>query len=90
MSGMDDAVEQILSLHAIYSGPEEVIVKAKVHPSAHMNIEKLTRAVDDLDHKIRPALSFVADVFHRYYGEPLRIESSNSGSKRITLTRRLL
>ena len=36
---------------------------ANVHPSAHMNIEKLTRAMDDLDHKIRLALPFVADVF---------------------------
>jgi cation diffusion facilitator family transporter len=59
----DEAVEQILSLRAIYSGPEEVIVAAKVHPAPHMNIEKLTRAMDDLDHKIRLALPFVADVF---------------------------
>jgi len=28
-----------------------------------MNIVKLTRAMDDLDHKIRLALPFVADVF---------------------------
>jgi hypothetical protein len=46
-----------------YSGPEEVVVVANIHPSAHMNIEKLTRAMDDLDHKIRLALPFVADVF---------------------------
>jgi uncharacterized membrane protein len=59
----DQAVERILSLRAIYSGPEEVIVAAKVHPSANMNIEKLTRAMDDLDQKIRLALPFVADVF---------------------------
>ena len=59
----DAAIEQILSLRAMYSGPEEVVVMAKVHPSAHMNIEQLTRAMDDLDHKIRLALPFVADVF---------------------------
>jgi cation diffusion facilitator family transporter len=59
----DAAIEQILSLRAIYSGPEEVVVMAKVHPSAHMNIEQLARAMDDLDHKIRLALPFVADVF---------------------------
>ena len=59
----DEAVEQVLSLGAIYSGPEEVVVVANVRPSAHMNIEKLTRAMDDLDHKIRLALPFVADVF---------------------------
>jgi cation diffusion facilitator family transporter len=59
----DEAVEEVLLLRAIYSGPEEVIVAAKVRPSAHMNIERLTRAMDDLDHKIRLALPFVADVF---------------------------
>jgi divalent metal cation (Fe/Co/Zn/Cd) transporter len=59
----DEAVEEILSLRAIYSGPEEVVVMAKVRPSAHMNIEKLTRAMDDLDRKIREALPVVADVF---------------------------
>jgi cation diffusion facilitator family transporter len=59
----DEAVELVLSLRAIYSGPEEVIVAAKIHPSANMNIERLTRAMDDLDHKIRLALPFVADVF---------------------------
>ena len=59
----DAAIEQILSLRAMYSGPEEVVVMAKVHPSAHMNIEQLTRAMDDLDHRIRVAMPFVADVF---------------------------
>lgn len=59
----DEAVERILSLRAIYSGSEEVIVAAKIHPSAHMNIEKLARAMEDLDHKIRVALPFVADVY---------------------------
>jgi cation diffusion facilitator family transporter len=59
----DQAVEQIVSLRAIYTGPEEVVVMAKVHPSANMNIEKLARAMDDLDRKIRQALPVVADVF---------------------------
>jgi cation diffusion facilitator family transporter len=59
----DEAVEEVLSLRAIYSGPEEVIVAAKVRPAAHMSIERLTRAMDDLDQKIRLALPFVADVF---------------------------
>jgi len=36
---------------------------AKVRPSAKMNIEKLTRAMDDLDRKIRKELPVVADVF---------------------------
>ena len=58
----DPAIEQILSLRAMYSGPEEVVVMAKIHPSAQ-NLEQLTRSMDDLDHKIRRALPFVADVF---------------------------
>jgi len=59
----DAAIDQILALRALYSGPEEVVVMAKVHPSASMDIEQLARAMDELDHKIRLALPFVADVF---------------------------
>ena len=59
----DAAIEQVLSLRAMYTGPEEAIVVAKVHPSASLNIEQLTRAMDDLDHRIRLALPLVADVF---------------------------
>ena len=59
----DAAIEQVLSLRAMYAGPEEVIVLAKVHPSAGLNIEQLSRAMDDLDHRIRRELPFVADVF---------------------------
>ena len=59
----DAAIEQILSLRALYSGPEEVVVMAKVHPSPHMNIEQLTTAMDGLDHEIRVALPFAADVY---------------------------
>jgi cation diffusion facilitator family transporter len=59
----DKAIEQILSLRAVYSGPEEVMVMAKVHPSARMSIDELAKAMDDLDQKIRNALPYVADVF---------------------------
>jgi cation diffusion facilitator family transporter len=59
----DAAIDQVLSLRAIYTGPEEVIVAAKVHPSASMNIEQLARAMDDLDRRIRRELPLVADVF---------------------------
>src|SRR6266850_2169841 len=45
----DAAIEEVMSLRALYSGPEEVIVVAKIHPSAKLNIEQLTRAMDDLD-----------------------------------------
>jgi cation diffusion facilitator family transporter len=59
----DPAVDQILGLRALYSGPEEVVVMARIHPSESISIEQLARAMDDLDHKIRLALPFVADVF---------------------------
>lgn len=59
----DPAIEQVLSLRAVYTGPEEVIVAAKVHPKRSLNVEQLTRAMDDLDQRIRRALPLVADVF---------------------------
>ncbi len=59
----DAAVEQVLTLRAIYSGPEEVLVMAKIHPAAHIKSEEFSRAMDDLDHKIRLAFPVVADVF---------------------------
>ncbi|MDQ2870694.1 MAG: cation diffusion facilitator family transporter [Acidobacteriota bacterium] len=59
----DPAIEKVLSLRAMYSGPEEVIVVAKIHPSGSLSIEQLTQAMDDLDRRIREALPVVADVF---------------------------
>jgi len=59
----DSAIEKVLLLRTVYSGPEEVIVLAKVRPSASMDIEQLSQAMDDLDHRIRTTLPFVADVF---------------------------
>ena len=59
----DAAIDQVLSLRAVYTGPEEVIVTAKVHPSPSLDIEQLTRAMDDLDHRIRRELPYVADVY---------------------------
>jgi divalent metal cation (Fe/Co/Zn/Cd) transporter len=59
----DAAVEQVLTFRAIYSGPEEVIVRAKIHPAARIDSEQFSRAMDMLDHKIRVAFPFVADVF---------------------------
>jgi cation diffusion facilitator family transporter len=59
----DAAIEEVLSLYAVYTGPEEAIVVAKVHPSPRMNVEQLSRAIDDLNHRIRHELPLVADVF---------------------------
>ena len=59
----DPAIEQVLVLRAIYSGPEEVIVFAKARPSPRLDIEELGPAMDELDRRIRQAFPFVADVF---------------------------
>jgi cation diffusion facilitator family transporter len=59
----DAAVEEVLALRAMYSGPEEAIVVAKVRPSRELDIGQLGRAMDDLDRRIRDALPVVADVF---------------------------
>jgi cation diffusion facilitator family transporter len=59
----DPAVHEIVSLRALYIGPEEVVVIAKVHPAPTLNIEQLTQAMDDLDARIRAALPLVADIF---------------------------
>lgn len=59
----DPAIAEVLTLRAMYSGPEEVIVVAKARPSAGLDIGKLTRAMDDLDGRIRSEFPLVADVF---------------------------
>jgi cation diffusion facilitator family transporter len=57
------AIDEILHLQAVYTGPEEVIVAAKVHPSSKLTIDELTRAMDDLDHQLRAASPYVAEVY---------------------------
>ena len=57
------AVDRIISLRAVYSGPEEVIVAAKIKPSKNMTVEQVTLAMDKLDHELRAVSSLVADVF---------------------------
>jgi len=59
----DPAVEEVLALQAVYIGPLEVVVAAKVHPAPGLTIEQLTGAVDGLDQALRTMLPEVADVF---------------------------
>jgi cation diffusion facilitator family transporter len=59
----DKAIEEILSVQAVYTGPEEVIVAAKVRPSPRLTAEELSRAMDNVDHALRKASPFVADVY---------------------------
>jgi cation diffusion facilitator family transporter len=69
----EKAVEEILSVQAVYTGPEEVIVAAKVRPSPRLTAEELSGAMDNLDHALRKASPFVADVY---------IDVTASGSER--------
>ena len=59
----DEAIEEVLQLRAVYTGPEEVIVLAKVRPLRSLAIRQLAVAMDELDGRIRSALPLVADVF---------------------------
>lgn len=59
----DPAIEEVLVLRAIYSGPEEVVVIGKARPSPGLGIGELTKAMDALDARIREELPIVADVF---------------------------
>ncbi|HEX4439026.1 MAG TPA: cation diffusion facilitator family transporter [Thermoanaerobaculia bacterium] len=59
----DPAVAEILALRAIYSGPEEVVVLAKIRPSTAHDTRRLGPLMDELDRKIREALPYVADVY---------------------------
>lgn len=59
----DEAVEEVVALQAVYVGPEEVVVAAKVRPSAQLTVAELSRAMDDLDRTLRDLSPFVADVY---------------------------
>src|SRR6266550_2747831 len=59
----DKGVDEVLSVQAVYTGPEEVIVAAKVRPSPRLSAAELSRAMDDLDHSLRNTSPFVADVY---------------------------
>ena len=58
-----EAVEELVSLQAVYTGPEEVIVAAKVRPVPDLTGDELTKAMDDLDAALRRESPFVADVY---------------------------
>ena len=60
---VDAAIEEVVSLRAMYTGPEEVLVVAKIRPSPKWESAQLAKAMDELDHIIRTAFPIVADVF---------------------------
>src|SRR5439155_21859412 len=57
------AVDEVLAVQAVYTGPEEVIVAAKVRPVEHLTVAALTGAMDALDQALRDALPEVAEVY---------------------------
>ncbi|HEY2322909.1 MAG TPA: cation diffusion facilitator family transporter [Thermoanaerobaculia bacterium] len=59
----DEAVAELVSVQAVYTGPEEVIVAAKVRPSPDLTGDELAKAMDDLDAALRRESPFVADVY---------------------------
>jgi cation diffusion facilitator family transporter len=56
-------VEEIEMLQAVYTGPEEAIVVARIHPARSMKTEELTQALDDLDRALREKSRYVSEVF---------------------------
>jgi cation diffusion facilitator family transporter len=56
-------IEKVLYLQAVYTGPEEVIVAAKVRPARNITVEALAREMDDIDRRLRESSEFVADVY---------------------------
>jgi divalent metal cation (Fe/Co/Zn/Cd) transporter len=57
------AIDEILSLQAVYGAPFEVIVGAKVHPAPGQSADELASALDTIDHTLRREFPEIAEVF---------------------------
>jgi cation diffusion facilitator family transporter len=57
------SIDEILSVQAVYGGPQEVIVAAKVHPAPGRTADELASALDGIDRALRQELPEVAEVF---------------------------
>jgi cation diffusion facilitator family transporter len=57
------AVEEVLTLQAVYTGPDQVIVAAKVRPVSTLTTPELARAMDEVDRVMRASFPRVADVY---------------------------
>ena len=57
------AVHSLVSLQAVYIGPKEAIVAAKIRPLESMDAGEIARAMDDLDAALREASPYVSDVY---------------------------
>jgi cation diffusion facilitator family transporter len=58
-----EEIDEIVLLRALYTGAEEVIVVAKIHPKHGVTAERLAAVMDELDHAIRAEFPIVADIF---------------------------
>jgi hypothetical protein len=57
------AVEDVVSLYAVFAGPQEAIVAAKVHPAPKQRADDLARSLDELDRRLRTEMDEVGEVF---------------------------
>ena len=78
------AVEQLLALQAVYTGPQEVIVAAKVRPVPSLTIDGLTRAMDELDAALRAAVPEVAEVYIDVTAYRSELAPTGSSTRRTT------
>ena len=70
-------IEEVLLVRAVYVGPEEVIVTAKVHPASDLTVDQLAQAMDQVDTAMRAAVPLVADVYldiTRYSADTLPLD----------------
>ena len=56
-------IEEVVLVRAVYIGPEEAIVTAKVHPAPNLTAERLAQTMDQVDTAMRAAVPEVADVY---------------------------
>jgi divalent metal cation (Fe/Co/Zn/Cd) transporter len=57
------AVEEVILLQAVYTGPDEIVVAGKVRPVPSQTVDALAHAMDALDGALRAALPEVAEVY---------------------------
>jgi cation diffusion facilitator family transporter len=57
------AIAEVPTLRAVYIGPEEANVTARVHPAPNQTIDQLAHAMDQIDTEMRSAVPEVADVY---------------------------
>jgi cation diffusion facilitator family transporter len=70
-------IEEVLLVRAVYVGPEDVIVTAKVHPASNLTVDQLAQAMDQVDTAMRATVPLVADVYldiTRYSADTLPLD----------------